>query len=185
VWGWELPDASGGARAQLQGNNGRDFDKGAAQERRVLLGADRDDLAFARDLAAFARDEAAERRDRATGPRDAIDRAAAAADRAAAAADRDAAARDREEAARERLAAENMCDALRRRVAIAETDQLTGARTRAAGLVDLDREIARAHRTGGLLVAVYVDVVGLKIVNDCARSPRRRSSAGTRRGSGS
>jgi hypothetical protein len=49
-----------------------------------------------------------------------------------------------------------------RELAIAETDQLTGARTRAAGLRHIDHEIARAHRTRGLLVAAYVDVVGLR-----------------------
>jgi diguanylate cyclase (GGDEF)-like protein len=64
------------------------------------------------------------------------------------------------------LGAQKICDALLRELAIAETDQLTGARTRAAGLRDIDHEIARAHRTRGLLVAAYVDVVGLKIVND-------------------
>ena len=68
--------------------------------------------------------------------------------------------------ARDRLAAQKICDALLRQLAIAETDQLTGARTRAAGLADVDRKIARACRARGLLVAVYVDVVGLKIVND-------------------
>ena len=56
--------------------------------------------------------------------------------------------------------------ALARDVAIAETDPLTGARMRAAGLSDLELEVERCHRTAGLLVAVYVDVVGLKRRND-------------------
>ena len=51
-------------------------------------------------------------------------------------------------------------------LAIAEIDQLTGARLRGPGLVELDHEIDRARRTSGALVAAYVDVVGLKAVND-------------------
>lgn len=43
---------------------------------------------------------------------------------------------------------------------------LTGARTRRPGLADLDLEIDRARRTTGLLVVAYIDVVGLKTVND-------------------
>ena len=49
---------------------------------------------------------------------------------------------------------------------IADTDELTGARTRGAGLADIDREIARVRRTDGVLLVAYVDVVGLKAVND-------------------
>jgi diguanylate cyclase (GGDEF)-like protein len=51
-------------------------------------------------------------------------------------------------------------------LAIAETDALTGARTRSAGLTDVDHEIDRARRTTGLLTVAYVDVVGLKAAND-------------------
>ena len=44
---------------------------------------------------------------------------------------------------------------------------MTGARTRGPGLADLDNEIDRARRTtSGLLSIAYVDVVGLKKVND-------------------
>jgi hypothetical protein len=162
--GWDMD----GAIAGIDGGSDGD----AARERRVLRAVARDDVARARDLAALARDEAARMRDREMRTHDAIrraaaeDRAAAAADREAAALDREDAARDREDAARDRLGAQKICDALLRELAIAETDQLTGARTRAAGLRDIDHEIARAHRTRGLLVAAYVDVVGLKIVND-------------------
>jgi diguanylate cyclase (GGDEF)-like protein len=48
----------------------------------------------------------------------------------------------------------------------ASTDELTGARRRGVGLEDLQREIDRARRTGESLVAAYVDVDGLKAVND-------------------
>lgn len=54
-----------------------------------------------------------------------------------------------------------------RQVELAETDPLTGVRTRAAGLLELDRELERCRRRiDGRLVVVYVDVVGLKAVND-------------------
>jgi diguanylate cyclase (GGDEF)-like protein len=168
-------------------------DRGA--ERRADIAAERaetaaarDAIARARDLAAAARDEAAALRDRELAEHDtdrgaakaarllhraaakrrraAADRVTAAEIRARAAADREQAARDREQAARDRAQAQADRDALLQALAIAETDQLTGARTRAAGLLDLDHEIDRARRTSGRLVVAYVDVVGLKAVND-------------------
>ena len=48
----------------------------------------------------------------------------------------------------------------------ARTDELTGARRRGVGLEELENEIQRARRTGQSLVAIYVDVDGLKSVND-------------------
>jgi len=92
--------------------------------------------------------------------------ARAAADRVKAANDRTRAAADREEAARERA------DALQHRNESAEglrratTDELTGARTRTFGLDEISRELERAHRTGGALLLAFVDVDGLKQVND-------------------
>ena len=163
-------------------------------EARLNTASQRDASAHARDLAALARDRAADARDLAMAQRDAADereldegaitgaeavaeaarqrkraaedRAQAAAQRALAAQDRQAAADDREQAARERLRALVDREALARQVAIAETDPLTGARSRAAGLTDLDHELDRCRRTGATLVVVYVDVVGLKILND-------------------
>ena len=157
---------------------------------RVDTATDRDAVARTRDLTAAARDEAAALRDRDLAERDAsrtrdgrtmagllhravesrhdaaADRAAAIESRARAAADREQAARDREQAARDRRQAQIDRDALLQQLAIAETDQLTGTRMRAAGLADLDREIERARRTTTLLAVAYVDVVGLKAVND-------------------
>lgn len=159
---------------------------------RVDTATARDAIAHARDLAAAARDEAAARRDRELAARDAswasnghavtgaevvlraaeyrriaaADRVSALEARARAAADREQAAADREQAAQDRLQAQAERDTLLQRLVIAETDQLTGARTRLAGLADLDHEIDRARRTTGLLVVAYVDVVGLKTVND-------------------
>lgn len=43
---------------------------------------------------------------------------------------------------------------------------MTGSRTRAAGLADLDRELDRCRRIDCSLVVAYVDVVGLKALND-------------------
>jgi diguanylate cyclase (GGDEF)-like protein len=85
---------------------------------------------------------------------------------AQAAQDRRAAAQDRKQGARERRHALVDREALAHQLAITETDPLTGARARAAGLTDLDRELDRCHRTASLLVVAYVDVVGLKTVND-------------------
>jgi diguanylate cyclase (GGDEF)-like protein len=43
---------------------------------------------------------------------------------------------------------------------------VTGAGRRAPGLADVQREIDRAHRGNGRLIAAYADVDGLKATND-------------------
>jgi len=165
----------------------------AARERtthdRDAVSALRDEKAEARLRTSDDRDRAAARRDRGADARDALarlhdqqsdedaspadivlraerDRARAAADRVKAANDRERAAADREEAARERAEAlqlrSDFADDLRR----ATTDELTGAWTRTFGLEEISRELERAHRTGGTLVLAFVDVDGLKQVND-------------------
>ena len=152
---------------------------------RVEAADARDQVARARDLTALARDQAAELRDRELETHDgaagddaeivvraeerggaAAERAVAADGRTRAAADREQAARDREQAARGRLQAQADRDALLDELAIAKTDGLTGTRSRATGLEDFDHEIDRARRTMASLVVAYVDVVGLKAVND-------------------
>jgi len=162
-------------------------------ERRLAAADARDVLADARDLTALARDEAAAARSlptaqdgvypqehdartptettglaRAAGQRRCEERlrALAAEQCALAAQDRQAAAQDREQGACERRHALADRQALARQLTITETDPLTGARARAAGLADLDRELDRCHRTNGRLVVAYIDVVGLKTVND-------------------
>jgi diguanylate cyclase (GGDEF)-like protein len=156
---------------------------------RDAVSALRDESAEARLQAAEDRDRAAALRDRGAEARDAVarlhdlqsdadasledivsraerDRARAAADRFKAANDRDRAAADREEAARERA------EAFRNRAATADdlkratTDELTGVRTRTFGLEEVSRELERAHRTGTALVLAFIDVDGLKEVND-------------------
>lgn len=159
---------------------------------RLAAAVKRDEAAQSRDLAAVARDESAAARDLAMAQSDAADahgederppihaqmvaraarhRAEAAADRAQAAEDRRAAAEDRRHATAdlERALADQA--KLARELAITETDALTGARTRAAGLTDLDHELHRCRRTNSRLVVAYVDVVGLKSVNDTQGHP--------------
>src|SRR6266496_2555550 len=142
---------------------------------RLGTGADRDRAAELRDRGAEGRDALArlhDLQDNADASREDIlvrakrDRARAAADRAKAADDRARAAADREEAARERA------EALRNRsesadtLKLAATDELTGAWTRKFGLEEVSRELERAHRTGATLLLAFIDVDGLKQVND-------------------
>ncbi|HVF77405.1 MAG TPA: EAL domain-containing protein [Solirubrobacteraceae bacterium] len=80
------------------------------------------------------------------------DRGAGASERTEAELDRDTALADRGASARER--------------AHSSIDELTGAYLRGAGLVELEREIARSKRSGQSLVLAFVDVDGLKARND-------------------
>jgi diguanylate cyclase (GGDEF)-like protein len=80
-------------------------------------------------------------------------------DRKLAAADRAAAARELAEAVRLRLQAANDLKS-------ATTDELTGAWVRKFGLEEASRELARAYRTGVGFALAFVDVDGLKQVND-------------------
>ena len=144
-------------------------------EARLQTAEDRDRAAALRDRGAEARDALARlhdlQSDADASPADIVlraerDRARAAADRVKAANDRARAAADREDAARERTEAlrhrSESADDLRR----ALTDELTGAWTRTFGLEEVSRELERAHRTGGTLVLAFIDVDGLKQVND-------------------
>jgi diguanylate cyclase (GGDEF)-like protein len=95
------------------------------------------------------------------GPRveAATDRTRAAADRAVAAAERDEAVRVRAEAVRARAESAGI-------LKLASTDELTGAWTRKFGLELISRELERAQRTNAQLLLAFVDVDGLKLVND-------------------
>jgi diguanylate cyclase (GGDEF)-like protein len=146
---------------------------------------DRDEVAHARDLIALARDQVAEVSDRELASHDsaagdraeivvraedhrraAAGRAVAAEGRVKEAADREQAGLDREQAGRDRSQAQADRDGLLQQLATAQTDGLTGTSSRATGLEDFDHEIDRAHRTMAPLVIAYVDVVGLKAIND-------------------
>ncbi len=165
---------------------------------RLDAASERDAIAHTRDLAALARDNAAAARDLAMAHRDAASqqlggraefgaeillraadqrrraaeyRVLAAQHRESAAEDRRAAARDREQAANERLRALADREILAAELAMAETDPLTGARTRAAGMTDLDHEVDRCRRIGSTLVIAYVEVIGLKELNGTVGQP--------------
>ncbi len=98
--------------------------------------------------------------------RAADDRVRAASDRARASGDRSRAAEERAEAAHDRtLAARDRAQAAVDREA-AEADELTNVRRRGAGMKQLQREVDRAHRAPEALVVTFVDVDGLKQVND-------------------
>lgn len=139
-----------------------DGDQTAAD--RDLTADSHDESAEARDVRSAERDERAAERDERDGRVDvesAADRAGARRDRLGALGDRQHAADDRDAAAVDReLAAE--------RVASLGFDELTGAYIRSAGLQELEREVVQARRTGEAFVLAYVDVDGLKTVNDSA-----------------
>jgi diguanylate cyclase (GGDEF)-like protein len=142
---------------------------------RLRSGGERDRAAALRDRGAEVRDSLARRADRerdsGTTSEDAL--AHAASDRERAALDREQAADDRARAAADReLAAAERAEALAIRAESAglleraATDALTGARTRILGLDEAERELERARRKGGQMMLAFVDVDGLKQVND-------------------
>ena len=150
---------------------------------RDITADDRSQVAAARDRTDEMRDAGADSREEIepAGPvrggrraaragrdhrRAADDRARAAADRARAADDRARAAEERAESAHDRtLAARDRAQAAVDREA-SETDELTHVRRRGAGMKQLQREVDRAHRAPEGLVVTFVDVDGLKRVND-------------------
>jgi diguanylate cyclase (GGDEF)-like protein len=151
-------------------------------------------VAQSRDSSAIERDRSALERDRMTAARDgatealdapragqasdlerqraddreraANDRASALADRRRAAADRLRAATDRAEAVRERARARRELAKAALDLEASETDELTHVRRRGAGLEQLQREMDRARRVCESLVVGFIDVDGLKRVND-------------------
>ncbi len=147
----------------------------AAATRRDQSASDRDTAAMARDELAAKLDDDLARLDleESTASPDGGDalrrvrdrrraglgRSRAALQREAAAHDRELAAEDRAQAARDRrLAAEEL--------AAEGIDDLTGAMLRRVGLGAIQRELDRTQRSGESLVVAYVDVDGLKAVND-------------------
>ena len=156
---------------------------------RHLVSAMRDETATGRVETAEDRDRAAALRDRGAEGRDELarlhdleddagasyedvlsraqrDRHRAAADRAKAADDRKRAGDDRAAAARERAKARHSHMEAADALSVATTDELTGAWTRRFGLAQVSHELERAHRVGAKLVVAFIDVDGLKHVND-------------------
>jgi diguanylate cyclase (GGDEF)-like protein len=102
-----------------------------------------------------------------------LDRRAGAAERGAAGRDRSTALTDRGSGAAERgQAGDDRDTALSDRGASAvdrehaSLDGLTGTYVRGAGLLEFEREVVRAQRTGQPLALAFVDVDHLKAVND-------------------
>jgi diguanylate cyclase (GGDEF)-like protein len=138
----------------------------ATSRDRLNAATDRDRIAEIRDEAARGRDALASDFELPTTEREARLlrelqelRAQAAADRERAAEDRARAVADRANAGRERARLEAKLEA-------AHLDGLTGAYRREMGLLAITHEIERARRSGGPLVLAFVDVDGLKTVND-------------------
>lgn len=75
------------------------------------------------------------------------------------------------EAARERAEAQRLLAAAEAALNGATTDELTGARARQYGMEEIGRELRRAHRAATSLVLAFVDVDGLKQVNDSEGHP--------------
>lgn len=94
------------------------------------------------------------------------DRVRAAEDRAGAAEDRDVAAEDRNRAALDREQARIGLEQARIELDKAQLDDLTGFYRVGLGTAILQREIDRSRRSGGRLAFAYLDVDGLKQVND-------------------
>jgi diguanylate cyclase (GGDEF)-like protein len=126
---------------------------------RVKTAAGRDATATARDAAARRRDIRAQAMDRSIAISDSPLAEKLEQVRTRAAADRAKAAEDRAAAARERAHLEAELDS-------AHVDDLTGALRRETGWLALAHEIDRAQRGDGHFVVAFVDVDGLKRIND-------------------
>jgi diguanylate cyclase (GGDEF)-like protein len=137
---------------------------------REITADERDQVASARDRTAETRDDTVESTGSSNREGQALtaahDRASAADDRSRAASDRIRAAEERAQSAQDRtLAAHDRAQAALDREA-SETDELTHVRRRGAGMEQLQREMDRARRAFEDLVVAFVDVDGLKAVND-------------------
>jgi diguanylate cyclase (GGDEF)-like protein len=133
---------------------------------RATTARTRRDTAEARDLTATRRDQVASRRDAKAEEWDLANAASPASLtekfeelRARASADRRRAADDRVAAARERAR-------LEAELYTAHLDDLTGAYRREVGMLTLRHEMDRARRADGQFVIAFVDIDGMKQVND-------------------
>jgi diguanylate cyclase (GGDEF)-like protein len=133
----------------------------------------RDVSAAARDLAADIRDREAEAREqRLLAVEDVRDSAirtllsAGGVGRGQAAADRAGAASDRHLAAEDRASASAEVGQARLELEQAHLDGLTGAQRRDLGRKTLQREIERSRRSGEPFALAFIDVDGLKELND-------------------
>jgi diguanylate cyclase (GGDEF)-like protein len=153
-------------------------ERARASEARAEAASTRDASATARDANDELRDRNAELRDvsaeqsdtglssDALAQRLVKHRVAAAAERAQAAADRRTAAADRQRAAERRKRMAQEISDLRRQLRRAQLDDLTQAYRRDLGDRLLSHEIDRAHRESRQFVLAYIDVDGMKQIND-------------------
>lgn len=162
-------------------------DRADVSRARDETAAARHEIAAERDQRAELDDRAAEERDRLARLNDLVqevdavsadallraerDRRRAAADRVTAAEDRARAAADRRHAAQERAEALRVWAEDRRDLVLAGTDELTGVWMRKFGLASISREIERAARTDSGLALAFIDVDGLKEINDTDGHP--------------
>lgn len=157
-----LTDASDRAAEQQEAALGNGAGRGAAgRELREAAAALRASAASDRARAATDRTVAAD--DRAVA---ADDRAMAAADRAMAAEDRARAVDDRARAGGARTRAAEDREQAHVDLRHAHLDGLTGVLTRSFGLAKMQHEVDRARRTKQPFVLAFVDVDGLKQIND-------------------
>ena len=167
-----IDDHDEGPESSGQTSDDRDRtadDRDQTSEVRDTAADARDNRAEARDGRTEARDGRAEARDRAVGKLDpgaVSDRAGGLEDRRRALGDRQGAASDRAHAAADREAASSDRVVAAGERAISSIDGLTRAHRRDAGIVELERDSARAKRAGQPFVLVFVDVDGLKATND-------------------
>lgn len=153
----EVSETSGHSRPTL----GVD-DRDRTADDRDRTSSAHDETADARDSRSDARDDRAEARDRAKHTIDtkaASDRAGAKRDRQGSAGDRRHSEDDREAASADRV------HSARERAALL-LDGLTGVHRRDPGLLELERDVTKAHRTETSFVLAFVDVDGLKALND-------------------
>jgi diguanylate cyclase (GGDEF)-like protein len=142
----------------------------AAAEQRDLAARERDKILAQLDL----RDKREAERPSGGGAavgvelllRAAQDREKAAALRERMRALREAAAHDREEAAKDRRRAALDRQDASQELALQGLDHLTGSLRRRGGLAAIQRELDRTARTGESLVVAFVDVDGLRAVNN-------------------
>lgn len=141
-------------------HTGDDRDKTATDRDQQAEAFDR--TAESRDKKAADRDDRSEKRERDSGRYD----SGAASDRGAARRERQGAAGDRSHASDDREAAADDRHASARERTVAGIDELTGARRRDTGLIELEREVSRAHRTTEPFTLAFIDVDSLKKTND-------------------
>lgn len=143
-------------------------DRGRVERQRL-----RDVTAGSRDLAADARDQMAEREAETIlideAARDSAIRvlvSASGVERDLSAADRASSASDRQSAAADRAQASADSGEARVELARAQLDGLTGAHSRDLGSEVLRHEIERSRRSGKPFTLAFIDVDGLKQLND-------------------